>query len=308
MIMMIVGYPASGKSTVATTYIDQGFVYVNRDTAGGRVIDLLVDVISALRSGKNVVLDNTFPTRESRAPFIKAAQDAKQPVVCALMNTTIEEAQFNACLRMARMRDKILSPQEIKADKSPNIFPPAVLFAYRKQFEKPTESEGFERIQKIPFVRRFDVSWVNKAIFLDYDGTIRQTRSGAKWPTNHDDIEILPNVGKVLDRWLKQGYRLLGVSNQSAIANRSLTDQQARSCFEATNALLKMQIEYAYCPHNPAPISCYCRKPMPGLAVGFFVKYKLDPQQCIMVGDQTSDKTFADRACMQFAWAKDFFA
>ena len=44
-----------------------------------------------------------------------------------------------------------------------------------------------------------------------------------------------------------------------------------------------------------------------GLGVHFIHKYKLDPSKCIMVGDMTSDRTFAKRLGFQFEWAKDFF-
>lgn len=306
-MVMIVGFPAAGKSTVAQTYIDQGYVHINRDKAGGRVIDLLPAVKAALKVGKNVVLDNTFPTAESRAPFLQVANALGASALCALMGSTIEDAQFNACRRMVERFDKLPTPQEIKADKSPNIFPPAVLFNYRKQFEKPVMAEGFEKISTVPFVRTYPSQWVGKAVILDYDGTLRETISGAKWPVDPSDVKILSNRAAVLRKWSKNGYLLLGVSNQSGIAKGSPTHEQATACFDATNKLLGVSIEYAYCPHNPAPINCYCRKPMPGLAVMFFHKYKLDPRQCIMVGDQTSDKTFAARSGMKFVWAADFF-
>jgi histidinol phosphatase-like enzyme len=72
--------------------------------------------------------------------------------------------------------------------------------------------------------------------------------------------------------------------------------------------LLGFDIDYLFCPHNSFPISCYCRKPMPGLGVALVEKYKLDPSQCIMVGDRTTDKTFASRSGFQFQHASKFFA
>jgi len=36
-------------------------------------------------------------------------------------------------------------------------------------------------------------------------------------------------------------------------------------------------------------------------------KYKLDPSQCIMVGDATSDKTFAERCGFKYLHPDVFF-
>jgi histidinol phosphatase-like enzyme len=55
------------------------------------------------------------------------------------------------------------------------------------------------------------------------------------------------------------------------------------------------------------PITCYCRKPAPGMGAYFIEKYKLNPAKCIMVGDMGSDKTFAARCGFQYADASEFF-
>ena len=66
-------------------------------------------------------------------------------------------------------------------------------------------------------------------------------------------------------------------------------------------------IEYLFDTSRVPPINSWSRKPMPGMGVTFIEKYKLDPGECIMVGDMTSDKTFATRCGFQFVHAEDFF-
>ncbi len=306
-VVMIIGYPASGKSTIAKEYFRKGHTYLNRDVVGGVILDLIPYLMKALKSGEDVILDNTFPTIESRKAFIECAKMYKATIRCEWLTTSIEDAQFNACMRMMEREGKILSPEEMKVSKSPNLFPPVVLFKYKKEFQRPTNGEGFDTVIVSKFNRQFPLDWTNKAIFLDYDGTLRVTKSGAKWPSDPDDVKILPNREEILNDWIGQGYMLLGVSNQSGIAKGTPTETEAVSCFYKTNKLLKHNIEYAWCPHRVPPIVCYCRKPMPGLAVQFFHKYKLDPRKCIMVGDMTSDKTFAKRSHMEFIHANEFF-
>ena len=168
--------------------------------------------------------------------------------------------------------------------------------------------EGFHEVEKIKFTRNIDKSVYNrKAILLDYDGTIRKTKSGEKYPTTPEDIEILPNRAKILKQYQEKGYLLLGVSNQSFVAKGVFTLEQAQQCFENTHEMLGVDINYLFCPHQAYPQVCYCRKPMSGMGVQFTEKYKLDPSQCIMVGDMKTDQTFAERCGFQFISAQTFF-
>lgn len=78
-------------------------------------------------------------------------------------------------------------------------------------------------------------------------------------------------------------------------------------CFQKTNELLGLEIDYKFCPHRAYPQVCYCRKPMPGLGVIFIEEYKLNPTKCIMVGDMKTDNTFADRCGFKYIPARHFF-
>ena len=307
-ILMVMGYPASGKSTYVDKKLREGYTRLNRDTLGGKLDTLATRLSAEIAAGqRSFVLDNTYPTIESRRPILAVAREHNIPVRCLLIDTSIEDAQVNACVRMIRRSGKLLMPEEIKREKDPNIFPPAALFGYRKSFQKPDLSEGFAAIETIRFERQPEAGYTGKAILLDYDGTLRTTKSGDKYPKHPDDIEILPGRKEVLGRYVREGYRLLGVSNQGDVSRGKLTLADAEACFHRTNELLGIPIEVAFCPHNPAPISCYCRKPMPGLAIAYIEKYKLDRRETIMVGDMTSDHTFANRAGIRYVDAAVFF-
>ena len=94
----------------------------------------------------------------------------------------------------------------------------------------------------------------------------------------------------------------------SVISSKKITMELAIECYEYTNELLDVPIDYAFCPHPAFPQVCYCRKPIPGLGVAFIEKYKLDPSKCTMVGDMTTDKTFAQRCGFQYRDAEEFFS
>jgi HAD superfamily hydrolase (TIGR01662 family) len=307
-VTMVMGYPASGKSTVTKKLAVNSAIILNRDTEGGTIESLLPKMEGHLKNGTDVILDNLFARAASRAPFIALAKSLGAEVNCVLMSTSIEDAQFNAVQRAINLVGEFPTPEVIKKAKHPNIFPPAVLFKYKKEFQKPSKEEGFNNIMVEKFTRHHDPSFVNKAIVLDYDGTLRECVGGnGKYPVLREQIEIKPNRKAVLDYYKAQGYLLLGMSNQSGVHKGDLSESTAHELFQHTNQLLGVDIEYNFCPHQSAPISCWCRKPMPGKFVEIMLKYQLSPSSCIMVGDYTSDKTFAERSGMRYADQADFF-
>jgi len=307
-VIMVMGPPASGKSTFTKKLVDKGFVSLNRDTEGGKIIDLIPKLESLLKNNKDVVLDNLFPTVEVRKPFLDLAKKYNSPVECQLMGTSIEDATFNVVQRAFKLIGKFPSPEEIKKAKHTNIFPPTVLFKYKKEFQKPDLSEGFSKIDVFKFVREDDPTFTQKALIVDYDGTLRECIGGnGKFPVSEDQIEIKPNVKKVLEDFKKKGYLLLGISNQSGVHKGDLTYEKCCQLFEHTNKLLGLDIEYKFCPHQSAPISCYCRKPQTGMFVDFMLKHKLSRKNTIFVGDMTTDRTAASRFGCQYIDQLEFF-
>jgi HAD superfamily hydrolase (TIGR01662 family) len=309
-VRMVIGSPASGKSGLSHQYSVRGYVHLNRDTEGGKVIDLLPKMEAALAQGKDVVLDNLFPTAESRKPFIDVASKVDVPVRCTWVATSLEDAQVNALHRMWDKEGRVfLTQEDMKGIKSPNIFPVAVLFKYRKEFEKPTKDEGFDNILKYKFERdppHWEIKGDGSAFIFDYDDTLRYSTGEKNWPTDPSEVALMEGRKEKLAELKKLGVPLLGVSNQATIA-KGLPEETAVACFERTNELLGIDIEYVYCPHKVPPVNCYCRKPQSGWGVHLVRKHGLDPAMCVFVGDQTSDKTFAKRMGFQFEQAEDFF-
>ena len=306
-IVIIMGFPASGKSTTVQSFVDQGYSRVNRDTLGGSVEEMASKAEMILvRDNKSVVLDNLYATSKSRASLVAIAKKRNVPIRCYMMETTLEDAQLNACLRMLKKYGSI--PEDFKTVKDPNTFPPAVIYKYRKEFQQPTAKEGFDQVIKVPFVRTWGPEYKNKAVICDYDGTLRLCNDGAKFPVTPAQIKVLPNRLETLRRYHKDGYSIFGASNQSGVAKGDFTLEEANICFQHTNRLLgDLVTKYLFCPHRVPPITCYCRKPSVGMSAYFIEKYKLLPSKCIMVGDTGTDKSFAVRSGFQFVHADEFF-
>ena len=145
----------------------------------------------------------------------------------------------------------------------------------------------------------------NKALILDFDGTLRFSVGNENYPEKPSDVRILPNRTEVLNEYAQKGYLLLGASNQSCLS-RGSDEKDIVDCFEKTLELLKVDIDYVYCPHNRNE-NCFCRKPKEEIGLFFINEYKLDPKLCIMVGDSLSDKLFAENCGFNFSTANDFF-
>jgi histidinol-phosphate phosphatase family protein len=309
-IVIIMGFPASGKSTTVKDFVAKGYTRFNRDTFGGTLDDLHAAVDKHLQKADvQVVLDNLYPSVESRKAIVAIAKKHKVPIRCYLMETSMEDSMLNACLRMMKMHGNIPDPKDFGKLGDPNAFPVAVIYKYRKEFQKPTVGEGFTQIVPVPFVRTWGAEYVNKAIFVDYDGTLRLSTGKQKYPVVKSDIKIMPNRAEVLKRCRDEGFLILGVSNQSGVAKGVITFDECKQRFVDTNEMLGKGLvdEFSFCPHKVPPISCYCRKPNAGMGAYYIFKHKLNPAKCVMVGDMGSDKTFAERCGFKYMDASVFF-
>jgi HAD superfamily hydrolase (TIGR01662 family) len=310
-VVLVGGMPAGGKTTFTRTLTEQGYQRLNRDAAGGKVDDLLPALDTLLSSGASVVMDNLYATRASRAGAVRLAKQKGVPIRFVLMDTSLEDAQLNACLRMMERCGRVMHPEDHKKapyKDDPGLFPVAVLYKYRNEFEEPQVKEGFDAVERVKFARQRPADWTNKAVIFDFDGTLRTHQGKQKYPVSPAEVRALVGRAAKVRACEAQGYLLLGASNQSGVAKGHLTAADAEACFAETLRQLGLTFrEVRYCPHKVPPISCYCRKPGPGMGVELIVKYKLDPGQCIYVGDAGTDRSFAARCGFQFADEGEFF-
>jgi HAD superfamily hydrolase (TIGR01662 family) len=310
-VVILMGIQGAGKSELVQAYVDSGYERLNRDVLGGKVDDLNAQLQEILAKGhQRVVLDNTYPTRISRAGVVRVAHAFGVPVRCRFLDTPIEEARINVVQRVLNRYGRLLGPTDLKelAKQDSNLPPPIAMQRWMDTLEKPEWDEGFSAIDTIEFVRRPMEGFTNKGLFLDVDGTLRTTLSGEIYPRHADDLVLLPNRKAVLERWIAQGYQLFFLSNQSGIASGKLSQEAAEGAFLRTAELLGLPVtEVTYCPHPAFPVGCYCRKPLPGLGIYLMNKYRLDLSQCIMVGDMDSDAAFARNIAVRYVDAQEFF-
>ena len=137
---------------------------------------------------------------------------------------------------------------------------------------------------------------MNKAIFLDRDGTINVEKH---YLYKKEDFEFLPGVIDALKKLQQAGYMLIIVTNQSGIARGYYTEGECHSLNDWMLSQLKKQgviiAQIYYCPHLPnAEVEAYrkdcnCRKPKLGLFKQAINDYHIQLSKSYAIGDKIRD-------------------
>jgi D-glycero-D-manno-heptose 1,7-bisphosphate phosphatase len=144
---------------------------------------------------------------------------------------------------------------------------------------------------------------MNKAVFLDRDGTINVEKN---YIYRIEDFEFLDNAIKGLQKLQDLGFILIIVTNQSGIGRGYYTEDD----FNALNNWMLGQLEEAgahitdvlYCPHLPdAQIRkyrkiCDCRKPALGMFMKAVAEYDIDLNKSWTIGDKIRDCAICEKS------------
>lgn len=131
---------------------------------------------------------------------------------------------------------------------------------------------------------------MNRAIFLDRDGVIIENVD--TYVRSWSDVSILPGSLEALTKLKDTGYKIIIVTNQSAVGRGIISLDTARQLSGRLVASIEAaggRIDDVFlCPHGPSD-GCDCRKPKPGLFLQAAARYSLDLRQSLMVGDALTD-------------------
>lgn len=159
-LIIMCGPPASGKSSLATEIVTKypRVAVISKDKLKNKAMETYK---SYLRDGmltRPVIIDNTSPSRESRAEYISllSSKGPRRTHVIVIMTMAYKSATelFDLHLREELMRQSVMAKHmnrmrvQIALSKGlpPGHLPDIVYTMYIKKFAYPTQSEGIDTI------------------------------------------------------------------------------------------------------------------------------------------------------------------
>jgi D-glycero-D-manno-heptose 1,7-bisphosphate phosphatase len=131
---------------------------------------------------------------------------------------------------------------------------------------------------------------MDAAIFLDRDGVVIENRDN--YIRSWKDVEFLPVALAALRKFRSSPFRIILVTNQSAVGRGLISLKQAEELNRRVVAVIEQnggRVDGSWmCPHAPQD-HCTCRKPQPGLLLQAAAAMNLDLARSFMVGDALSD-------------------
>jgi hypothetical protein len=253
--------------------------------------DLLKALDARLAAGaRRVVLDNTYLTRASRRDVIAMAARHGIPVRGVWLDTPAADAQVNLIERILAAHGRLLDEEEIKRVKDPAVLPPMVSFRAVREVERPAADEGFATLETVAFVRRTAAElrpgWFVAAEALDTAAAALAARGGQSPPSLGGTLagrsDSRDGGGPPEER-----APTLVFAWKAGIGADELADLRARVEHVLPGAAL------AVCTHAGGPPRCWCRPPLPGLAIAFARTARVDPRQSVVVGAGAAHRTMA---------------
>ena len=176
---------------------------------------------------------------------------------------------------------------------------------------------------------------MTKILFLDLDGTVRKTKSGATFINDPYDQDLIPGAEEVIARY--KDWRIVGITNQGGVSAGYKT---IMSCVDEQRETLRLlpEIEFIlFCPDSGDTCSGVFRTPSRGFSD---LKYRIlnghegvkdsfpgiknfrkpdtgmiliakqfiagEAEEELFVGDRPEDQECARNANIPFMWAEDW--
>ena len=128
---------------------------------------------------------------------------------------------------------------------------------------------------------------LSPAVFLDRDGTLMQD---VDYCSDPKDVHLFPGAREALRKLKQAGYKLIIITNQSAIGRGYFNEAAYRMVEREVERQVGQDLIDAtyFCPHAPGH-SCECRKPQAGMVLDGARDYHLDLSRSFFIGDKQSD-------------------
>jgi aryl-alcohol dehydrogenase-like predicted oxidoreductase len=270
-VVLVMGIPGAGKSRVAREYEERGYARLNRDERGGSLREHAAPLEDAVTGGaRRVVLDNTYLTRASRSRPIDVATGAGLAPRCVWIDAPLAQAQINLVRRLLERFGVLPSPDELRrlARREQGVLAPTSQLRAARELEPPSTDEGFATVERVEFVRAPDEP--------GRSGVLVAARALERPGWEDVLTQADPAAPHLVFDWREGG-----------------TVDALAEAVEAVAAVVAGPVVAALCPHPGGPPMCWCRPPLPGLAVVFARSHGVDPARSTVVGSAAAPRTLA---------------
>jgi aryl-alcohol dehydrogenase-like predicted oxidoreductase/predicted kinase len=271
-LVLVMGIPGAGKSRVASRYTDRGYLRLNRDALGGGLRELADSLDERLSAGdQRVVLDNTYLSRAARSYVIEASGRHGVPARCIWLDTPLDQAQVNLVERLLDRFGLLPSPGELRAAsrREPGLLMPTSQMRALRELEPPATDEGFASVERLPFTR--------EARSATAPGGVLVAARALEEPGFEPALAAAdPSAPHLVFDWRPDG-----------------DPEELAAVAERVSLHVAGPVEVALCPHGGGPPSCWCRPPLPGLALAFARAHGLEISRACVIGASSAHHTLA---------------
>ena len=272
-VVMVMGIPGAGKTRLAQDFVARGYERLNRDERGGSLRDVARALDARLSDGvRRIVLDNTYLTRAVRSDVIETAARHAMAIRCLWLRTPLAQAQANLVTRLIALHGALPTPEELRvlARSTEGVMAPTSQMRTVRELEPPGLDEGFAGVEEVTFTRA--AAPVPGAIGVLVAAPVLQ-RPG--WETAVAGAD--PAAPHLVFDWRPAG------------TPDALDDAVAR-----LRDVVSGEISGALCPHGGGPPRCWCRPPLPGLALAFAATHDVDLTRSVVIGSGPAHRTLAN--------------
>ena len=202
--------------------------------------------------------------------MLETARRHQLAVRCVWLDTPLAQAQVNLVQRLLERFGSLPTPEQIRAAarREPWLMLPTSQMRALRELEPPSLDEGFASVETVPFAR-VGAGSERHGVFI---GAAATKRPGIVEALADAD----PSAPHLLFDWAPDGDAG-ALQKEAAIVAGAIGGP----------------IDVAVCPHPGGPPACWCRPPLPGLALAFARARRIDPSRSALVGCSRAHKTLA---------------